>query len=359
MSARADLLAASAQARGLDALLVTYLPNVRYLTGYTGTSGMAVVGPDVRAFVTDFRYVTQAREEVSGDWHQEMASGELLSALGGLLAAGELRLGYDDAHLSVKSYERLAKDLGTRIELVAAGGLVEDVRSVKDDDEVARIRAACELADAALSAVLERGLAGRTETQVALDLEFEQRRRGASASSFPAIIASADHGSLPHAQPRDVEIARDVLVTIDWGAIVDGYCSDCTRTYATGEGLSDEAREVYALVAAAQLAGLAAVEPGRTGREVDGAARALIDAAGHADHFGHGLGHGVGLEIHEAPRLSQLAPETPLLAGQVVSVEPGVYVPGRLGVRIEDLVVIRDGGPPDILTGLSKSLTVV
>src|SRR5262249_34528761 len=153
-------------------------------------------------------------------------------------------------------------------------------------------------------------------------------------------VAAGAHSALPHAEARDVEIPRDTLVTIDWGAELDGYCSDCTRTYATGEGVSAEDREVYELVLRAQLAGLAAVRPGPNGRDVDAVAREVIERAGHGEHFGHGLGHGVGLEVHEAPRLSRTASEQPLRAGHVVTVEPGVYIPGRIGVRIEDLVAV-------------------
>ncbi len=183
------------------------------------------------------------------------------------------------------------------------------------------------------------------------------RRLGAEAPSFPSIVAAGPHGALPHAQPRDVDIPKDVLVTIDWGAVLDGYSSDCTRTFATGEGIGEEAREVYALVLAAQLAGLEAVQAGPSGRDVDAVAREVIDAGGHGAEFGHGLGHGVGLDVHEGPRLSRTAGEDRLAAGMVVTVEPGVYLPGRLGVRIEDLVVVRDGGR-DVLTGISKELTV-
>ena len=184
------------------------------------------------------------------------------------------------------------------------------------------------------------------------------RRLGAEAASFPSIVAAGPHGALPHAEPREQEIPRDVLVTIDWGALHEGYCSDCTRTYATGEGISEQAREVYALVLAAQEAGLAAVAAGPSGREVDAVARAIIEQAGHGEHFGHGLGHGVGMEIHEGPRLSRTAGEDPLRPGNVVTVEPGVYLPGVLGVRIEDLVVVGEDAQ-EVLTGLPKALTVV
>ncbi len=184
------------------------------------------------------------------------------------------------------------------------------------------------------------------------------RRLGASAPSFPSIVAAGPHSALPHAEARDVAIPRDTLVTIDWGAQHDGYCSDCTRTFATGERLPAEDREIYELVLRAQLAGLAAVRPGPSGREVDGVAREVIELAGHGEHFGHGLGHGVGLEVHEAPRLSRTAAEQPLRAGHVVTVEPGVYIPGRIGVRIEDLVAVVEDGQR-VLNGLPKELTVV
>jgi Xaa-Pro aminopeptidase len=186
--------------------------------------------------------------------------------------------------------------------------------------------------------------------------EHEMRLRGASGPSFPSIVASAEHGALPHAEPRDVAIAKDTLVTIDMGAQVDGYCSDCTRTFATGE-LPDALREIYDLVLRAQETALAAVRPGPTGRELDAVAREVIDAAGHGDHFGHGLGHGVGLDIHEGPRLARTG-EDAMAAGNVVTVEPGVYVPGLSGVRIEDLVVVTPTGH-EVLSGYPKRLTLV
>jgi len=204
--------------------------------------------------------------------------------------------------------------------------------------------------------ILEGGLAGRSEREVALELELSMRRLGAEAPSFGSIVAAGAHGALPHAEPSAQEIAADVLVTIDWGAQLDGYCSDCTRTVAAGAA-DDHARGIYQLVLDAQLAGLDAVKPGADGREVDGVARAAIEAAGHGEHFGHGLGHGVGLDVHEAPRLSQRS-DSVLEPGNIVTVEPGVYLPGDLGVRIEDLVLVTDGGR-EILTAVSKELTVV
>jgi Xaa-Pro aminopeptidase len=237
-------------------------------------------------------------------------------------------------------------------------GAVERLRAIKEPDEIERIRAACALADEALGEVLEGGLAGRSEREVAIELALRMRRLGAEAASFEPIVAAGAHGALPHAEPTGEAIPPNVLVTIDWGALHEGYCSDCTRTFATGEAISDEAREIYALVLRSQELGLQALEAGPTGREVDAIAREVIEQAGHGEHFGHGLGHGVGMDIHEAPRLSRTGGEQRLQAGNVVTVEPGVYLPGSLGVRIEDLAVVEEGGST-VLTGVPKSLTVV
>lgn len=351
--ARADRLAALAAEEGLDALLVTGMVNLRWLTGFTGTSGLAVVGGGIRAFVTDFRYVEQAADQAA-DFAQHRCERELADALPAVLD-GRVRIGFDDAHLSVKGHRDLVERL-PGAELVSAGGLVERLRVVKDPAEIEAIRAAAALADAAFEATLAAGLVGRTERAVALALEDEMRRRGAQRPSFDSIVASGPHGALPHAVPRDEPIPAGSLVVIDWGAELDGYCSDCTRTVAAGE-VDAAAAEVYGIVLDAQEAAVAAVAPGAGGREVDGVARDVIAAAGHGDAFGHGLGHGVGLEVHEAPRLSK-ASEATLAAGNVVTVEPGVYLPGRFGVRIEDLVAVTADGA-DILSSLPKALRTI
>ncbi|WP_028065455.1 M24 family metallopeptidase [Solirubrobacter soli] len=337
----------------VDALLITDPANLRYVTGFTGSNGFAVVGRDVRRFVTDFRYVEQAKVEVP-DFDREQGPQELYAALTGLEGVG--RLGFDDAHLSVKAHRRLG-ELIPEVELVAASGVVEEVRAVKEPGEILRIGAAAALVDEIYGWLLELGIVGRTERDVAIALEHEMRLRGASGPSFDSIVASAEHGALPHATPRDVAIAPDTLVTIDIGAVLDGYCSDCTRTWATGPNVSDELREIYALTLRAQVTALDAVRPGPLGREVDAVARDIIDAAGHAEHFGHGLGHGVGIVTHEGPRLARSG-TTALEAGNVVTVEPGVYVPGVGGVRIEDLVVVTEGGR-DVLSKTTKELLTV
>lgn len=356
IAARADRLAALLDERELDALLVTDLVNVRYLTGYTGSNGVALVGvDDLRTFITDFRYVTQAEQQVHG-FARRIGEQDLLDEAVAALPEGDVRLGVEDQHMSMRTYERLREALPASVEVVPAGGAVERLRTVKDAEEVARIRAAAELADAALARTLQDGLAGRTERAVALALEQEMRRLGAERPSFDTIVASGAHGALPHAIPRDAEIAPGSLVTIDWGAQLDGYCSDCTRTYAVGE-VGERARDVYELVRRAQQAGLDAVRPGIGGRDADAVSRGLIEAAGFGERFGHGLGHGVGLEIHEAPRLSKTSDAT-LAAGNVVTVEPGVYLPGELGVRIEDLVLVTADGCERLNT-LPKDLQVL
>jgi Xaa-Pro aminopeptidase len=349
---RADRVSARASERGLDALLVTDSVNVCYVTGFTGSNGLAVVGPEIRRFVTDSRYVEQAKAEVT-DFDREQAPQQLLESLADGWPAAGLRLGFDDASASVRTHAKLRETLPERVELVPAAGVVEEERAVKEPGEIATLRAAAELVDDLYAWVLERGLVGRAEREVAIALEHEMRLRGASGPSFPSIVAAGEHGALPHAQPRDAPIPRDTLVTIDIGARLDGYCSDCTRTYATG-ALPDDLAAAYALVLEAQTAALEAVAPGPTGREVDAVARDIIAAAGHAEHFGHGLGHGVGLQSHEAPRLSRVS-DGRLAPGNVVTVEPGVYLPGRGGVRIEDLVVVTEHGH-DVLSHTAKGL---
>jgi Xaa-Pro aminopeptidase len=361
-----ERLAGGLRERKLDALLVWSAVNVRYLTGFTGSNSLLLIAApgrrDGHRFLTDFRYETQSAEQVPELFAREIVSGELLDAAVAVLlaTAGTAgRLGFDDGSLTVAQHTRLRELLPAGWQLVPCAGAVERMRAVKDDHEIARIRAATQLADEALQrSVLQRGLVGRTEREVAIDLELEMRRLGADGPSFPSIVASGVHGALPHAEPRAEPIASDVLVTIDWGALHEGYCSDCTRTYATGEGVSARAREVYELVRSAQALALAAVTAGPSGRELDAVAREAIELAGHGEHFGHGLGHGVGMEIHEGPRLSRTAGEDPLRAGNVVTVEPGVYLPGKCGVRIEDLVVVRADGH-EVLTGLPTELTVI
>jgi Xaa-Pro aminopeptidase len=350
--ARASRLVPVLRERELDCLLVSNLVNVRYLTGFTGTNGACVVSGEQRLFLTDFRYVEQAEEQVGGGFEVVRGGRDLLADLAARLTG---RAGFDDAHLSVRAHQRLAEGVEAGVELVPAGGLVERLREVKDDDELRTIADAATLADGIYEYLRGRGMVGRTELEVARDLEAEMRNRG-SEPAFPVIVAAGPHGARPHAEPREVEIPPDTLVIVDLGCRLDGYCSDCTRTLATGRPPA-EALEVYELVLTAQERALDAVHAGVSYQDADAAARELIEAAGHGERFGHGLGHGVGLEVHEGPRLARNS-EGELAAGNVVTVEPGIYVPGEIGVRIEDLVVVTEDGRR-VLSRFPKSLLTI
>jgi Xaa-Pro aminopeptidase len=351
MRGRGDRLEKLLGERELDRMLVTDLVNVRYLTGFTGTNGACVCGPGVRLFFTDFRYTQRAAAEVEG-WETITAAGDWLGAIAEHL---EGRVGFEDDHMAVRTLEKLKEKLADDAEAVPAGGSVEQLRRVKDAEELSTIAEASRLADSVWEWAIERGLAGRTERDVARAAEARIRGLGGDPS-FPAIVAAGPNGALPHAEPGEREIGRGELVVFDMGAMLDGYCSDGTRTYATGDP-GEEARAVYATVLEAQLAALEALEAGARGEDVDAVARKVIEAAGHGDRFGHGLGHGVGLEVHEAPRLSPRSDDV-LAPGEVVTVEPGIYLPGRLGVRIEDFVVVEEGGHRN-LSVLPKDLQLV
>jgi Xaa-Pro aminopeptidase len=349
VSARGDRLAALLDERELDCLLVTDLVNVRWLTGFTGTNGACLLTRDERLFFTDFRYVDLAAGQVR-DFERVEVGQALLGELAGRLRG---RAGFDDAHVSVRTQGKLAGQVPQGVELVPAGGLVERLRAVKDEGELEAMRAAARIADATFEALHALGLTGRSERELARWAVRFMEDAGAEGPAFPAIVAAAENGARPHAVPRDVEVPADTLVVIDMGARVDGYCADCTRTFATGSP-PDEALEVYELVRRAQAEARGAVRAGASCPDVDAVARSVIEAGGHGDRFGHGLGHGVGLEVHEEPRLARTAEGT-LAAGNTVTVEPGVYLPGRFGVRIEDLVVVTGDGC-ESLTAFPKEL---
>jgi Xaa-Pro aminopeptidase len=354
---RGDRLASLVEDNGLGLLLVTKLVNVRYLCGFSGTNGVCLVGPRTRVLVTDFRYTERASEEARG-WEVVQGQRDLLGDVARLAVerhdGSPLRLGFDDDDLSVRRHQRLLSLLGDDVELVPEGGLVEQLRAVKDDGELRLMRESAAIANDLYAWLIEEhGLAGHTERDVARALERRAQDSGAEDVSFPPIVAAGANGAQPHASIRDVEIERGTLVVVDLGCLLDGYCSDCTRTFATGS-VDGEAREVYELVRRAQAAGVDAVRAGAGRQAIDAAAREEIERAGHGDHFGHGTGHGVGLEVHEEPRLGPGAEGT-LAARNVVTVEPGVYLPGRFGVRIEDLVVVTEDGC-ETLTTVPKDL---
>lgn len=362
MSTRVERLASLVAESELEMLIVgdlvrpgdsgrAAMANLRWLTGFGGSSGAALIGVETALFVTDFRYVERARREVRALELVE-AERQLLPALAERLRG---RVGFDDEHTSVRVLHRLEELKPVDVELVAVSGLVEHLRRHKDEREVGAIREAARLADAAYESAIAGGLCGRTEREVANAAEAAIREAGA-VPAFPAIVAAGSNGSLPHADPSEHRIARGELVVFDMGAELDGYCSDCTRTFAAGQPGAEE-RSVYELVREAQQAALVAVRSGAQARQVDSAARDRIEAAGHGERFGHGVGHGVGVEVHEAPRLAQRSDDV-LEPGDVVTIEPGIYVPGRFGVRIEDLVVVGEDGPEN-LSGLSKELLVI
>lgn len=342
----------------IDALLVTRLVNVRFLTGFTGSAGALLVSRDAAWFVTDGRYAEQAQEQLSAtgvDATIEIAPTQadqrrvLTTAV-----RSAARVGLE-AHGVTWAQQRAYAEWFGDAQLRPTELLVEGLRALKEPGEIARIHAACAIADAALADVLPSLHEGITERALALELELSMRERGASGTSFDTIVASGPNGARPHARPTGRVIQPGELVVIDFGCIVDGYCSDMTRTVSAGEPAAD-ARRVWDVVVASQQAGRAAVRAGVACRDVDAASRSVIENAGWGEAFAHGTGHGVGLEIHEAPRVAATADGT-LEAGNVVTVEPGIYLPGIGGVRIEDTVVVTDAGA-DALTAFPKQLVI-
>ncbi len=357
--ARREALRVLLRAADVDALLVTSLVNVAYLTGFTGSNAALLVHVDGDAaswFCTDGRYTTQAAAEVP-DLERTIDRACALAVVGAAGGRGVRRLGFESDDVTVDQHTALAAAAGP-VALHRVPGLVQRLRVVKDDSEVAALRAACAAADAALADLLARGgvRPGRTEREVALELETRMRGHGASGPAFESIVAAGAHSAVPHHRPTDATLRAGDLVTMDFGALVGGYHSDMTRTVVLGPAAGWQ-REVYELVAAAQAAGRDALVPGADVAAVDGAARTVIEAAGRGPEFPHGLGHGVGLEIHEAPALSATGTGE-LAAGMAVTVEPGVYLPGRGGVRIEDTLLVGDGGPA-LLTRTGKELVEI
>ena len=345
---------------GLDGLLVTHLPNIRYLSGFTGSSAALLVTEAQNVFFTDGRYIEQAREEVQGakvviDRKAALPSaGEWLSR-----KAKKLRLktlGIEAERMNIAERSRLAKILGSSIRLREAPPLVEQARMVKDREELDRLRKAVLLGSSLFEVALKSIRPGVKEVEVAAEMEYAARRAGAEAMSFDTIIASGPRSALPHGRASDAAIPVQGFVVCDFGVILAGYCSDRTRTVHVGQPSSD-ARRLYQAVKDAQEAAIAAVKPGIPVSKVDGAARAVLTRNGLGKYFTHSTGHGVGLEIHEPPRIATGQKQV-LSPGMVITVEPGVYIPGSGGVRIEDMVVVTDHGC-EVLTPTSKELIVI
>lgn len=360
-SQRRDRLAARLVASGVDAMLVSDLVNVRYLSGFTGSNAALLVFADDRPAVlaTDSRYRTQAaRQAPDVEVAIERACGRHL--MGRALADGAARIGFESHVVTVDGFDALAAGLSEHrgAELVRASGAVEALREVKDAGELALLRLACEAADAALAELVGNGglRPGRTERAVARELEALMLEHGADAPSFETIVAAGPNSAVPHHRPTDAVLASGDLVKIDFGALVGGYHSDMTRTFVLGSAAAWQ-REIYDLVLSAQQAGREALRQGAALCEIDAAARGVIADAGYGECFGHGLGHGVGLQIHEAPGISSASRGT-LQLGAVVTVEPGVYLPDRGGVRIEDTLAVGERAP-ELLTRFPKELAVL
>ena len=353
---RVDSLRRSLIDAQVDALLLTAESNIRYLTGFTGSAGIVVVTADDMVLVTDGRYTEQAADQLSASnapSRLEITSTAQREVVASTVA-GTKRIGLEADHITWSAQRRYAEDWLGGHEIVATTGLVETLRRSKDDAELARMELAAAIADAALAERRSSLLDGLTESEFALALDSAMRRLGASGTSFETIVASGPNGAMPHARPTDRCLQEGDLVVLDFGCIVDGYCSDMTRTVAIGE-VNDICKRMLEIVTAANEAGVGVVGPGVATSEVDAAARAVIAKAGWAESFTHGTGHGVGLDIHEAPRVAGTSADT-LCIGDVVTVEPGVYLPAHGGVRMEDSVVVTpDGCRP--LTHTTKSPT--
>ena len=344
MTNRVDRLRESLE----EPLLVTYGVNVRYLVDFASSNAALLVEPDRVRLFSDFRYAEAGRAVGGVEFVETKRS--LVVALAELL---EGRIGFEADAVSYTSWETLT---GGGLELVPRRGLVEALRGVKDDAELDAIRRAGKITSQAYERFVEESFIGRTERELAWRLDELFHELGADAPAFETIVASGPNAAKPHARPSDRTVGAGETVVVDAGAMIDGYCADCTRTFATGS-LPDELRSAYTTCLDGQLAGIEAVRAGVTGVDADAAARDTIEAAGLGGQFGHGLGHGVGLEVHEAPRLSRESTDT-LAARNVVTVEPGVYLEGLGGIRIEDLVIVADG-EPEILTSPTKNLVTV
>lgn len=340
---------------GLDALLIQSPINRRYLSGFTGSAGALVISRDDAWILVDFRYVEQAKVQAPS-FHQVKFDNLLESMASVLKEAGLKRVGFEATHVSVQTHTQLTTKV-PEADWVPTSQWVEEVRGIKDASELAVMQRAIDIADQAFTHILGFLAPGRTELEVALELEFFMRKAGAQSLSFATIAASGPNGALPHASPSDRALQKGDLITLDFGCVVDGYASDMTRTVAIGS-VDERGKELYDLVLRAQMAGIEAVRPGRRGKEVDAVSRDVIAQAGYGEFFGHGLGHGVGLEVHEEfPRLS-VRGEVELQPDMVCSVEPGVYIPGWGGIRIEDLVVVTPDGCR-VLSHSDKHLIVV
>ncbi len=339
---------------GIDRFLVTNITNIRYLSGFTGSTACLVVTPSGATLITDFRYREQAEGEVWRGVEVKVDKRDALAAAIDFMGDSGGRIGFEALSLTYGSHRKVSDTL--KAELIPFDDAVERLRRRKDDNEIATIKKAVEIADAVFAEVVKEIAPGLTEVDVAARIDFLLRKKSKEVPAFDTIVASGPHASLPHACPTTRVIAEGDLVKMDFGAIWDGYRSDLTRTVVIGRA-SDMVREVYSIVLGANQRAISAIKAGMKASEADAIARSYIESKGYGDNFGHSLGHGVGLEVHEAPRLSSKN-DSVLEAGNVVTIEPGIYIPGWGGIRIEDVVVIGEDGRT-VLTSAPKELVEV
>ena len=341
--------------KGIQAALLTKRESYIYMSGFTGTSAYLLITQDQAVLVTDFRYTEQATAQAPL-YRVVQYSGSLMAALNDLLKEMKVSvLGFEESDVSYERYLEFKEKLAIG-EFVPLGGIVEKLRLVKDTDEIEIMQRAVDIADEAYAHILEYIRPGVAEIEIAAEMEYFMKRQGASGASFDIIVASGKRSSMPHGVASEKKIELGDAVTLDYGALYHNYCSDITRTVFVGEP-DPELKRIYGIVLEAQMKSLDGAHRGLTGREVDDIARSLIAGYGFGRNFGHGLGHGVGLEIHEEPRFSPSG-NTAMENGMVITVEPGIYVPGQGGVRIEDIIVINDE-KPHILTHATKELIIL
>ncbi|UQW98749.1 Xaa-Pro peptidase family protein [Rummeliibacillus sp. G93] len=351
---RVERLVKALNSQNLDGLLITNNYNLRYMTGFTGTSGVAVVSQKEAVFITDFRYTEQASKQITG-YRIVEHKGTIIEEIAAIVKElGIKSLGFEKDVVSYRMYEAYSKVIPA--DLVGVTDLIEKIRLVKTEDELKTIKAACQIADETFEHIIQFIKPGKTELEVSNELEFYMRKLGATSSSFDTIVASGVRSALPHGVATDKIIEKGDFVTLDYGALYNGYISDMTRTVAVGEP-SEQLKEIYQIVLEAELLGLEKFKPGMTGKEADAICRDYIKEHGYGDAFGHSTGHGIGLEVHEGPGLSFRSNIT-LEPGMVVTCEPGIYLPGVGGVRIEDDTLITETGN-EKLTHAPKELIIL
>ncbi|MEK3917581.1 Xaa-Pro peptidase family protein [Paenibacillus sp. FSL H7-0331] len=355
MQGRLDKLRYALQEQGLQAILITNATNRQYMTGFTGSSGYVLISESKAYLLTDFRYMTQAPKQAIGYEVVEHAPKAMATVKDLLLKLGITKVGFEQDDMTYGTFLSTSDAL-SGIQLQATSGLVEKLRMIKDASELAVMQEAADLADRTFDHILSFIQTGTKEIDIALEIEIFMRKNGATSTSFETIVASGERSALPHGKASDRVIQTNEFVKLDYGAYYKSYCSDITRTVVVGQP-TDKHKEIYHIVLEAQLEALDKIRPGMTGKEADAIARNVIKQHGYGDYFGHGTGHGLGMEIHEAPRLS-VQGDTVLTPGMTVTVEPGIYLPGFGGVRIEDDIVITETGI-HILTHSSKDLIVL